>query len=143
MSSAPSRRGLGIVRRMRGLILSCSFLALAACGDDGGSKAPDAASAADAAASQVEAVTCDATAKGPITAPVDPPFAYTPATLTIAVGDMVQFVMPQNHNVVPDTGNDANLRVNFSETKCLKFKAAGTYNFHCGPHSFKGSVTVQ
>jgi plastocyanin len=41
------------------------------------------------------------------------------------------------------TTTDPGLVVNFSETKCLKFTAAGTYGFYCGPHGFSGTVTVQ
>lgn len=126
-----------MVRAMRAslsiVILSSSLLA--ACSSD---PAP-----ADAPGSNVETVTC---AGGEMSiATTGDSFAgvYTPNAVTISAGQAVQFVMPATHNVVPDTGGDANLSVPFSTTRCLKFKVAGSYKFHCGPHAFKGTVTVQ
>lgn len=112
---------------------------LAACGDDGGSSTT---TDAPSVISNVEAITCDGSESATITAQAAD-FAYMPAAVTITAGQNVKFTMPSAHNVTPDTGGDANLKVNFSETKCLKFKAAGDYKFHCGPHQFKGTVTVQ
>lgn len=110
----------------------------AACGDDGGSTP---AVDAPVAASNVEDVTC---AGGEMTIDaVNGTNAFMPTSVTIAVGAAVKFTMPSTHSVVPDTGNDENLKVPFSATKCLKFKAAGTYAFHCNPHAFKGTVVVQ
>jgi plastocyanin len=117
---------------------------VAGCGDDGGTKMADAP---PAAVSNIDVVTCMGGEMGPITADgagtTADPFKFDPNALTIAVGDTVEFMMPSIHNVVPDTGGDSGLKVNFSETKCLKFKAAGDYSFHCGPHGFKGTITVQ
>jgi plastocyanin len=41
------------------------------------------------------------------------------------------------------TTSDSGLHVNFNETKCLKFTKQGTFGFHCGPHGFLGTITVQ
>jgi plastocyanin len=73
----------------------------------------------------------------------DADFKFTPASATISVGSAVKFVMSGSHDVVPNTGQDAGLNVGLGQTACLKFTAAGTYSFHCGPHGFQGSVTVQ
>jgi plastocyanin len=69
---------------------------------------------------------------------------FSPSATTVAVDGIVKFSMPSSHSVVPDTSlsTDANLRVDFNETKCLKFTQAGTFNFKCNPHGFKGAITV-
>jgi len=110
-----------------------------ACGDDGAAT-PDAPSGTDApvVASNIETVNC-AAGEPEVMATTG---MYVPAATTIAVDGVVKFIMPSTHNVVPNPGADANLKVNFSETKCLKFKAAGNYSFRCGPHNFMGSITV-
>jgi plastocyanin len=38
--------------------------------------------------------------------------------------------------------SDTGLNVGFGETKCLKFTKQGAFGFHCQPHSFTGTVTV-
>jgi plastocyanin len=122
--------------------LSVGVMAFAsACGDDGGStKTPDA----PAATSHVSTVTCTGSEMTIMTTgTTTADFAYDPTSLTITVGSAVKFVMPDIHDVVADTGGDPGLSVDFSETKCLKFDAAGTYKFHCGPHKFEGTITVQ
>jgi plastocyanin len=69
-------------------------------------------------------------------------------TTMITQGQIVQFVMPSSHDVVPGhvpTDNsiaDPGLMVNFSETKCLMFTQTGMYGFHCGPHMFNGTIIV-
>jgi plastocyanin len=74
---------------------------------------------------------------------------YAPMTTNITQGQVVQFVMPASHNVVPghvpsdSTLADSSLNVNFSETKCFMFTSPGMFGFHCGPHSFNGTIVVQ
>jgi plastocyanin len=145
---------------MRQLVLVPVML-LAACGGDDGGTSPIDAKGIDAkvidapvvdaqivdapidAAATVVAVTCP-------TDPVPPTITtgsnvFTPDNVTIAQDEIVKFVMPSIHNVVPDTTlpTDPGLRVDFNETKCLQFTALGTFNFKCQPHGFKGHVTVQ
>lgn len=69
---------------------------------------------------------------------------FSPSATTIAVNGIVQFKMPSSHSVVPDNSasTDPGLLVDFNETKCLKFTKAGTFNFKCNPHGFKGAITV-
>src|ERR1043165_4791726 len=70
-------------------------------------------------------------------------FAYMPKDTTITMGQIVKFVMPSTHDVAAKTStDDPGLRVNFNQTKCLRFTATGTFNFKCTPHGFTGSVTV-
>jgi plastocyanin len=117
---------------------------LAACSDSS-SSTPDAASpGADAAAATVKAVTCPATPAASVTATDGTDTTYSPKMVTISLGQIVKFTMPSTHNVVPNpTMSDPGLVVNFNATTCLMFTQTGTFGFHCGPHSFVGTVTVQ
>jgi plastocyanin len=121
------------------------LLVLAACGGDDNTSV-DAPKAIDAAPSTVQAVACPAT---PAATVMTSGFMYAPMSTTITQGQIVQFVMPASHNVVPghvpsDSAiADSSLNVNFSETKCFMFTSPGMYGFHCGPHSFNGTIVVQ
>jgi plastocyanin len=104
---------------------------------------PDAtmADAAPDAFQAVVTVTCANTE--PVISTTDGVFSYSGSPVTIAQNTAVKFVMSATHNVVPNTtGSDPGLVVGFATTKCLKFTTTGTFGFHCGPHSFTGSVTV-
>lgn len=130
----------------------------AACGggdDSSDSTKIDAAKTADAAKVTDGSVTHDAPATATVqtvdcaTATVTATVmtsgnAYSPAATTIAVNQVVKFVMPSNHNVAPDsTGStDSGLNVDFGATGCLKFTAAGTFKFKCTLHGFSGTVTA-
>lgn len=117
-------------------------IGLLACGDDGGTTPQVDAPVTTAT---VEAVTCPATPDAAVTTNAGGT-AFEPATTTISVGQVIEFTMPSTHNVVPNAAGgttDPGLTVNFNETKCLKFTAAGTFHFKCNPHGFAGSVTVQ
>ncbi|HET7501421.1 MAG TPA: hypothetical protein VFK02_10475 [Kofleriaceae bacterium] len=122
-------------------------IALAACGGSSSDSSSDAAPPPDTPAPSVMAVTCPATV--PLT--VDAPdselrFVFTPATPTIALGDIVKFTTHSEHDVVPDpraTQTDDGLNVDFGTIKCLKFTRTGTFGFKCAPHGFTGAITVQ
>lgn len=124
--------------------LAMVALVLAACGGSD-NKTVDA-KAIDSPPASVQMVTCPAT---PAATVMTSGFAYSPMSSTITQGQVVKFVMPSEHNVVPghvpsDSAiADSGLNVNFSETKCFMFTSAGTFGFHCGPHSFNGTVVVQ
>jgi plastocyanin len=121
-------------------------LLFAACGGDDGNSTVDAPASIDAAPSTVQAVTCPAT---PAATVMTSGFMYAPMTTNITQGQVVQFVMPASHNVVPghmpsdSTTADSSLNVNFNETKCFMFTSPGMFGFHCGPHSFNGTIVVQ
>jgi plastocyanin len=133
---------------MKQLAIVVSML-LTACGDDGGTGTPPVDSGGsnmDAAmAAKVVAVTCPATPAATVmtTNAVD---AFMPMNTTISVGGVVRFVMSTNHNLEPNpiaAMSDPATRVDYGETKCLRFDAAGTYGIYCAAHSFAGTITVQ
>ena len=158
-------RARSTLARMKLRLFGCLTLSLlstvVACGGDDGDTTPidapivfdgmpidtpvvstDAASP-DAAPSVVMEVPCaGATIAATITAPG---FAFTPMQSTVALNAVVQFTMPGSHSAVSGETpgvDDGQFRVNFNETKCLRFTAAGTYGFWCNPHQFTGSITV-
>lgn len=120
------------------------LLALVACGDSK-NKQVDAPKSIDAAVTTVVAVDpCPATPAATFTES-DSSFMFMPTSATINVGQVVKFVTSSTHNVVPVASepSDPGLMVGFNQTKCLMFTQAGTFNFACGPHQFKGTVIVQ
>jgi plastocyanin len=81
---------------------------------------------------------------------------FSPSTLTIQVGDVVNFTLSQDHNAVEVSqatynagGNTpldgSNFKINYGGGSHT-FTAAGTYYFVCTPHAsvgMKGIITVQ
>ncbi len=65
--------------------------------------------------------------------------AYDPTPTQITTGQIVQFVMPAQHDVSSDTSG---LAVDFGATSCLAFPEPGTYTFKCSRHGFMGTVVV-
>jgi plastocyanin len=104
---------------------------------------PDAlGDAAPDAMALVLTVTCPGTPDATVTTS-DAVMAYSPPSVSIPQNGIVEFQTSSLHDVVPDaTGSDPGLAVGFNQTKCLQFTATGTFGFHCGPHGFTGSVTV-
>ena len=122
-----------------------SLILLAACGSDDKAN-PDAGTQSDAGnTATVKKVTCPSGTLPSISSTTGNNNSYTPSSVTISVGQVVEFKMASAHNVVPsDTGKtDPGLNVGFGEDVCLMFTQAGTYGFKCAPHSFKGTVVVQ
>lgn len=124
------------------------LITAAACGssDKPGTGPVDAAVRVDAAPPTVLEVTpCPATVALTVDAPdVDLVYTYAPTTPIISVGATVKFTMHSSHNVVPNVSmSDPGLEVGFNQTKCLMFTKAGAFGFHCAPHSFAGTITVQ
>ena len=145
------------MRRTLASLLVSSLSLLVACGDDGGSTLPidapvaidapgtiDAPATIDAAPSTVVEVPCTgATIASEVSAPG---FSFTITDASIAVDAIVRFTMPSVHSAVsgsPAGTADGQFAVGFSETKCLRFTAAGTFPFWCNPHQFTGTITVQ
>jgi plastocyanin len=110
------------------------LLALAACGGGGDdASTPDASSGAD-----VQEVSCTgATIAVTFTTSG---FAYSPASDTISVGEIVRFSPEASHDVV---SNDSLFSVGLGGDGCFQFNTAGTYVFHCTPHGFTGTLTVE
>ncbi len=124
--------------------LALCVVVLAACGGD--SKTPDAATHDSPTASTVQMVTCPATPDATVKTSN---FMYSPVTTTISQGQVVKFMPEIQHNVVPghvpsdSTIADSGLNVTFGGTACFMFTQPGMYGFHCGPHSFNGTIVVQ
>jgi len=110
-----------------------ALLLIAACSSSSDPATPDAAANAT-----VRAVDCaTVTPAASITTTGN---AYTPNQSTIAVGGVLKWTLPAQHDVASTT---AGLVVDFGATKCLQFTAAGTFAYHCSAHGFTGSITVQ
>jgi plastocyanin len=132
-------------------------LILAACGSSGSSTSDastsdastsDAstadASTADAVPATVRTVTCPP-GDLPTVMTSDDLFAYNPMVTAISAHGVVKFVMSPTHNVIPDLTlpHDSGLHVGFGQTACLEFDQAGTFNFQCMAHGFRGQIIVQ
>ncbi len=73
-------------------------------------------------------------------------FAFSPAALTIAVGDTVNWTNNQNvtHTVTSDTGSELSGNLAPGAQYLHVFTTAGSFPYHCTIHTFMtGSVTVQ
>jgi plastocyanin len=122
--------------------LALSFLALAACGDDGGGTSVDASPGVDASAATVMTVTCPATPADTITTQSS---SFDKPNVTITRGAIVKFVSTATHPIGPFPGGqttDPGLVVAEGQTKCLMFTATGTFKFICTIHSYAGTITV-
>lgn len=120
---------------MKALIIP-ALLVFAACGgDDGVQPAPDSE---PVVGSNVTEVSCNGATIAATVTTVG--FAYSPETTTISVGEVVEFTPDNSHDV---NGDDPGLTVPLGGNLCFSFDEAGTYDFHCSPHGFQGSVVVQ
>ncbi|HUQ03013.1 MAG TPA: hypothetical protein VM261_10980 [Kofleriaceae bacterium] len=112
------------------------FLVAGCGGDDGGGSAIDAAPGIDGPPLMASEVSCAG-----VTTPVimTSGFAFSPATTTVALNTVVKFTMPVDHNAI---SNDGLFTAEFNGDTCVRFESVGTFRFHCGPHTFPGSVVV-
>jgi plastocyanin len=119
-------------------------LLLAACGDDGGTGPLDSSVPIDTAGATVMEVSCTGITPNASVVTTDAQSSYTPMATTIATGQVVKFTTSFTHDVKPNSlsHSDPGLVVGFNKVACLKFTAAGTFNFLCSNHGFVGSVTV-
>ncbi|MEE2755151.1 MAG: plastocyanin/azurin family copper-binding protein, partial [Myxococcota bacterium] len=83
-------------------------------------------------------------------------FDFNPENLTIAIGDIVEFQMPGNHNAIEVSEDTYNRRgsqalpggfeVGFGQTRRITFDQPGTYYYVCSPHAgfgMIGTITVE
>ncbi len=73
-------------------------------------------------------------------------FAFTPADLSIKVGDTVVWTNSDSasHTVVSDSGSEiSSSSLSTGQTYSHTFSSTGTFNYHCSIHpSMKGQITV-
>jgi plastocyanin len=114
------------------LLASLGVAALAACGGEGSITAP-----------------VDQTPVSAATVQATPAIAFTPGTVTLAVGGTVTFAFGSlEHNVFFDNappGAPANIAApSANKTVALTFPTAGTYVYNCHLHpGMKGTITVK
>lgn len=128
--------------RLLHVLLVVLVVPVIGCGDDGGSVTPDAAVTIDAPTSSVTEVTCPSAPDATVIT-TDNLNRYQPQMTTITAGQVVEFQTSLEHDVAPlPPMTDPNLVVGFNKTVCLRFDAAGTFQFKCVPHGFTGTITV-
>ena len=78
-------------------------------------------------------------------------FSFTPSTLTINLGDTVEFInisgshnVNGNQNTFPNNPQSFGNNVGSGWNYKFKFTAPGSYGYHCDPHqgNMMGSITV-
>jgi len=119
--------------------LSVLFLIGGCGGDDDGAADDDGAPTPDAAESNPVAVVDCATATIAETIVTDG-LAYSPNAVTISAGEVVEIHPGATHDAL---SNDGYFHVGLGEDVCLRFDEVGSYVFHCVPHGFTGTITVQ
>jgi plastocyanin len=122
-----------------------AVLALAVLGGCGGGGGPTAtpAPAGPTATPAAPAVACNATGAG--TAVAIAGNAFSPASVTVAVGGFVTWTNSDgiSHTVTFDAGPNCGT-LGSGATQTAQFTVAGTYAYHCQIHpSMKGTVVVQ
>jgi len=73
-------------------------------------------------------------------------FEFTPATVTIKVGDTVTWTNdgPSVHTATADDGSFDSGDLSQGKTFSHTFQTAGTFSYHCSPHPFmKANVIVE
>ena len=74
-------------------------------------------------------------------------FAFNPSTITINKGDTVVWINKDSirHSVVSDSGSELDSSLLSQEQSYSHtFNEAGTYNYHCAPHSYmKAKIIVE
>jgi plastocyanin len=130
------KRSIGRVAAVAGSFLL--VVGLAACGaNTTGSSAPPASSAAPAAAAVVDVLPDPATIG-----------AFTPATVTISVGQTVEWVFKDAnpHTATADDMSFSSVASGLAngQTYSHTFTKAGTYPYHCAIHpQMHGTVIVK
>lgn len=72
-------------------------------------------------------------------------FAFNPANLTIAAGDIVTFTNNDGapHTATADNGGFDTGRLNRGDASSIQFDAAGTYSYYCAIHRrMTATITV-
>jgi plastocyanin len=127
-----------VIRRHLSLLSLALALPLLGCGGDDQPIADDEPLPPDAAASAdvVEVDCASATAAATVTTVG---FAYEPASVTVATGEVVKFTPQDGHDAM---GQGNAIDVPLAGEGCYRFDAAGSFGFFCSPHGFSGTVEV-
>ena len=132
---------LGSGRRLAAAALVVT-MTVAAC-SSGSTPAPLAAASAAASASPAASAAASVAAGTAVTIQG---FAFSPATLTVAVGTTVTWTNQDSaeHTVTADDGSWGSGNIALGETFSQTFSKAGTYAYHCAIHpNMKGTIVVQ
>ena len=71
---------------------------------------------------------------------------FEPASITVGVGDTVNWVWPAGspaHNIVPDDGNSpqtSGAPTGFPKFLSFRFMTSGVFHYHCAVHGGPGGV---
>ena len=70
--------------------------------------------------------------------------SFTPGTLNVKVGDKVTWTNNDSyaHTVVSDTGDFDSGNMSSGQSFGFTFTKAGTFNYHCGVHTFMTAQVV-
>jgi len=130
-------------------LLSVLAVVLYSCGGDGSSGGYGYGGAGMPAASTVQFVACPATGTTDV-AIVGEVAGFSPSSVTVPVNGTVKWNNADSiqHTVTSTTAplyGAFNATVNAGASICLKFTAAGTFNYHCSSHPAMpaGEVLVQ
>lgn len=119
---------------MKLAIAACLFVA--AC-----TASPDPAASGDGPDGGAAAVVQVECASSTIAATVTTSgFAYSPSSVSIGVGEVVELHPTSAHDVV---SSDNLFSVGFGGDSCFRFDQAGSYDFFCAPHQFHGTINVE
>ena len=131
-----------MIRSIRPILLAFAMVGLVACGgdDDGGDDGGD-----DGAPDPVEIIPvadCPASFAEEVTTTMGNA-AFTNATFTISVGDVVKFTPSGMHDMTSTGSGFAWDTGNLNQAACIKFNTAGTYPYECDQHpAMVGVITV-
>jgi plastocyanin len=117
-------------------------MTVAAC-SSGSTPAPSTAASAASSASPAASAAASVAAGTAVTIQG---FAFSPATLTVAVGTTVTWTNQDSagHTVTADDGSWGSGNIARGETFSQTLSKAGTYAYHCAIHpNMKGTIIVQ
>jgi plastocyanin len=125
------------------LALVAGGLSAVACGSSGGS-ATSTPQVTKAPAATESAATSTPTAGGQTTMVTIKDFEFTPASVTVKLGDTVMWTNdgPSTHTVTADDGSFESGDLSAGKTFSHMFQTAGTFTYHCSIHPFMTAEVI-